>query len=134
MHTLDSLIIWTLPLRNCFQTCSARSEKKNRKKICACLLNYMYCLLLCIILIGLVADDSAVRFQENIFQQCRLDVILFLVLSCFTPIGFLSVCAHLCVAVAGSFHPVWLSAGSHWFCAALLSWVSFYSLIGKNMV
>lgn len=75
-------------------------------EICAYLLNYMYCLLLCIILFGLVADDSAVRFQENIFQQCCLDVILFLVLSCFTPIGFLSVCAHLCVAVAGAFHPV----------------------------
>lgn len=102
---LDSPIIRTLPLRNCFQTCSAGSGEK-KIKICAYLLNYMYSLLLCIILFGLVADDSAVRFQENIFQQCRLDVILFLVLSCFTPIGFLSVCAHLCVAVAGAFHPV----------------------------
>lgn len=66
----------------------------------------MYCLLLCIVLFGLVTNDSAVQFQENIFQQCHLDAILFLVLSCFTPIGFLSVCAHLCVAVAGAFHPV----------------------------
>lgn len=102
---LDSPVIRTLSLRNCSKTCSAGLEKKKLRNLCL-LIKLHVLSFLCIILSGMVADDSAVLFQENIFQQCSLDVILFLVLSCFTPVGFLSMCAHLCVAMAGAFHPV----------------------------
>lgn len=91
MRTLDSPKIQTLPLMDGFQTHSAGSEKK----ICAYLLNYMYCLLLCIILFRLVANDSAVHFQGDIFQQCHLDAIPFSGIVLFYP-HRLCVCPSVC--------------------------------------
>lgn len=91
MLTLDSPIVRTMPLTGGFQTHSAGSEKK----ISAYLLNYMYCLLLRIVLFRLVANDSAVQFQGNIFQQCHLDAIPFSGIVLFYP-HRLSVCPSVC--------------------------------------